>query len=285
MKHSKKITIILLTIFIFTQYFGLSVVNNYIDEPSSLEAGETIFEELPFFERPDIAEETSFLPIIVVIILGTIILLLLIKFKAFLIWKLWFLMAVIMTTLVSLNAYLGKYVALVLAILLAIWKIFKPNPIIHNITEIFVYAGLAAVFVTIFNLKSISILLVLISLYDMYAVWKSKHMITLANAQSDAQLFAGLLIPYRLKKKKGKKRIKVKTAMLGGGDIGFSLLFAAVILKEYGLIASLIIPLFTTMALALLFYYSDDKKFYPAMPPVTIACFLGLLMIKILGLA
>ena len=45
------------------------------------------------------------------------------------------------------------------------------------------------------NIFSASILLVLISLYDMYAVWKSRHMVAMAKFQSSSNLFAGISIP------------------------------------------------------------------------------------------
>ena len=84
-------------------------------------------------------------------------------------------------------------------------KIFKPNFWIQNLTELFIYGGLAAIFVPFFNIWSVSILLILIALYDAYAVWKSKHMITLAKSQMEAKVFSGLLIPYSIGRKvKGK---------------------------------------------------------------------------------
>ena len=70
-------------------------------------------------------------------------------------------------------------------------------------------AAVAAIFAPVFSVLSVSILLVLISIYDAYAVWKSKHMITLAKSQAKANVFAGLMIPYTEKgivHKKSKKR-------------------------------------------------------------------------------
>ena len=103
----------------------------------------------------------------------------------------------------------------------------------------------------------------------MIAVWKTKHMIKLAKFQTKLKLFAGLLIPY----KSGRE---IKTAILGGGDIGFPLLFAAAVLKDPGIgIKALIIPLTTGLMLAALFFFGQKNKFYPAMPFLTIGCFLG----------
>jgi len=294
-KHSAKITIILLLTFLIAQFVGIGILYNYIDPVKSLETGETEFKNLPIGERPPIEESTSYLPIILAVLLGTGIVLILIKFKMFMIWKIWFLLAVFMTLLVAFNAFVPVKIALALALIFSFWKIFKPNFWVHTGTELFVYGGLAAIFAPVFSVLSVSILLVLISIYDAYAVWKSKHMITLAKSQAKANVFAGLMIPYtekgivhkkskKRRKKKGVQKVIVKTAILGGGDIGFPLLFAGAILKDMGLWQALIIPFFAAAGLGYLFLKSKEKKFYPAMPFISVGCFVGLGVIWLIGL-
>ncbi len=210
MKHSLKITFILLGIFLLAQLIGIGILYNYIDHDKSAETGNTEFKELPIGERPPVDETTSFLPIILAILIGTGILFLLIKFKLTVVWKGWFLIAVTLALTISFNPFLGTKLAFLLGLGLAIWKIFKPNVWIHNFTELFVYGGLAAIFAPMFTLWSGIILLLLISAYDAYAVWKSKHMITLAKSQAKAKVFAGLLIPYKIGKLvKGKVKKKI----------------------------------------------------------------------------
>ncbi len=283
MKHSHSITILLLILFLVTQFIGLFTLYKYIDPATD------DFKELPIGERPVLNQETSYLPIILVIIIGTILLLLLIKHNLTWLWKLWFLVAVIFTLSISFSAFIPAAIAFAISLGLALWKIFKPNLWIQTFTELFIYGGLAVIFVPLFNLLSISILLVLISLYDMYAVWKSKHMIDLAKSQTKARIFAGLLIPYSKNKmmisnkRKGKRvSTKVRVAMLGGGDIGFPLLFAGVVLKQLGVWQSLLIPLFAGIGLGVLLYKSKEKKFYPAMPFISLGCFLGLAVVYVL---
>ena len=285
MKHSLKITGVLLFTFLLTQFIGITILLEYIDPVASLEQGETIFRETPFLEKPPVEETISFIPILIAILIGTGLLLLLIKFNLTWMWKFWFLIAVVITLAVAFNAFVGIWVAVFLALVFGIWKIFKPNVYVHNITELFVYGGLAAIFVPIFNLVSISILLVLIAIYDAYAVWKSKHMVTLAKSQTKAKVFAGLMIPYTMEmpfRRKVKKKIKpvpqveVRTAVLGGGDMAFPLLFAGVVLKDFGLWQSLVIPVFAAIGLGLLLWKSQEKKFYPAMPFIAAGCFIGL---------
>ncbi len=67
---------------------------------------------------------------------------------------------------------------------------------------------------------------------------------------------------------------KNKEAILGGGDIGFPLIFTGVAMKTLGGKA-LVIPVFVSLALLLLLVKSEKKKFYPAMPILTLGCFIG----------
>ncbi|MFC1727890.1 presenilin family intramembrane aspartyl protease [Nanoarchaeota archaeon] len=294
MKHSLRATLILIAIFLSAQIIGLGITNNYIDHEKTAETGEASFKSLPYdVERPQIDESFSFAYIITAIIIATALVFVIMHFKQMTLWKLWFFLAVFMTLTVAFNAFIGQFAAVILAVVLALWKVVRPNIYIHNLTEMFIYGGLAAIFVPIINLFAAFVLLILISGYDAYAVWKSKHMIKLAKFQTKSKMFAGLLIPYRIPKKpkKGKgKLVKVKTAVLGGGDIGFPLIFAGVVMKGLmltnpiliGFLKSLIIPLTTTVALGWLLIKAEKDKFYPAMPFLSIGCIVGYLIVLIL---
>ena len=313
MKHNLKIVIILLSIFFLSQYIGLAVVNQYIDSEQTAITGETSFTNLPLGERPEMNQDTSYILVIFAVLIGTALLFGIIKLGAMRLWKAWFALALFMTLTTSFAAFTPTVIAISLAIIFTAWRIFKNNPIIHNATEPLIYAGIAAIFVPIFNLKSISILLILIAIYDAYAVWKSKHMIVLAKAQKNAGIFAGLQIPHqwgvsklieknqkksakkstskksseapKFQESKGKHKVhKVQSAILGGGDIAFPLLFAGVLLKDYSVTAALILPIFATAALTILFYYSKKGKFYPAMPFIAAGCFVGLGFLWLIGL-
>ena len=274
MKHNLKIVFILLFIFVLTQLVGLLITKPYLPR-----------ESLPFnVERPQFEESTSYIPIFFIIIFTTIIALFLIKFRAFRLWKIWFFLAVFYTLTIAFSAFILEWIAVVLALVFAFFKIVKPNIIVHNLSEIFIYGGLAAIFVPVLSLLSIFILLIVISIYDMIAVWKTKHMIKMAKFQTEAKIFPGLLVPYKINFKKPKNAVKVpvKTAILGGGDMGFPLLFAGVVMKTSSIYNSLIVVAFTTIALFLLFMFADKKKFYPAMPFLSAGCFLGYAMTLLL---
>lgn len=285
MKHDFRIISVLLGLFLLAQFLGIGILIHYIDPVATAAQGATQFKDLPIGERPVVQEETSFVPIILVILLGTAILFLLLKYHLTLVWKLWFLSAVTIALITAFTPFIPLLVAVSLALILAAWKIFKPNFYVHTLTELFVYGGLAAIFVPIFTLFSISMLLLLIMIYDAYAVWKSKHMVKLATSQAKEHVFAGLVVPYTFPawKKEGTPT-KVRTALLGGGDIGFPLLFAGVVLKELGLWQSLLIPFFALIGLAFLLFLGKEKKFYPAMPFIGAGCFLGLGVVWLISL-
>jgi presenilin-like A22 family membrane protease len=303
MKHKFNISLILVMMFLIAQFLGIAIIYNNIDVEKS-SGDQTIFKEIPFLERPPVQENYSFLPIIFAVLIGTAFLLLLMKYNLTWVWKIWFLLAVVMALTIAFGSFIPYAIALFLALVLGFWKIFKPNFWVQNITELFIYGGLAAIFVPLFNVFSVVILMILIALYDAYAVWKSKHMITLAKSQSKAKIFAGLLIPYSLKKSKAKishkisktktlaknklKKISKKTskgrvAMLGGGDIAFPIIFAGVMLKEFGLWQSLIIPFFALAGLVTLLLIGKEKKFYPAMPFISTGCLIGLAIIYLIS--
>jgi len=294
MKHSLKITIVMLLFFLSSQLLGLAIVRNYIDVEKTIETGTVQWKPLlkvgktELITRPEMQPKTGFFFVLSAILIGTLIVLLIIKLKKLVLWKAWYFLAVATCLAIAFNAFIPTIIAVVLALILASLKLLRPSIIIHNATEVFIYGGLIAIFAPIFNLSWASLLLIAISIYDIYAVWRSKHMIKLAKAQTKAKIFAGLLIPYKMpsiktikikhRQKAEKKKVKARAAIIGGGDIGFTLLFASTIMKEIGFIHALITVIAATTALALLFILGKKERYYPAMPFLTAGCFAGLLL-------
>ena len=282
MKHNWKITLTLLFIFVAAQVVGLDITSQYIDIDATSSGNETVlFEELYLIEPPEVENEsTSFLLLIIPFVLATLLVLVMAKFQAYWFWKFWFLLSIFVALFISLFPYLRNEILLT-AIIAAILTGFKSrNIIIHNVTEILIYGGIAAILVPILNVFSMSMLLIIISFYDIFAVRKSKHMIKLAKFQTNSNAFAGISIR---KPKITEKKTKGKTsnAILGGGDIAFPLLFAGTVLKSTAsFLQAYIIVAFATLALAYLFYRSEKGKFYPAMPYITVGCFIALGIIQ-----
>jgi presenilin-like A22 family membrane protease len=300
MKHTLAITLILVIVFFFTQIIGLAITAHYIDfsatTPEQFKAGNITWKTLPGgIERPEVEEDKPYLVIVyitVALIIGTILVLIIAKFGWLKLWKLWYFVSVVVCLWFSLGSFLQWLTAIIIATILALWKILRKNIYIHNLTELLIYGGLAAIFVPIkaFTPLWAFLLLVFISIYDIWAVRYSKHMVSMANFQSESSLFAGLFIPYERTKKLPKnlpksqmKKVKIKNAVLGGGDIGFPLIFTGVVMKTTGFWPALIIPIFTTLSLLYLLLIAKEDKFYPAMPFITVGCIVGYLVMFLLG--
>src|SRR3989339_719715 len=292
MKHNLKITFILLAMFILTQFIGLYVVNYY--SPVKIIEGEiqnvTEPKILPFgMESPKVEKESDyynfFSSIIISFVIAILLLTFLTKFKAEFILKLWFFIVVMIALGISLKTILPDikyitFISLIIVLPLAYIKIYQRNFLVHNLTELFIYPGIAAVFVPI-----------VISIYDMWAVWHSGIMQKMAKYQiNELKIFSGFFIPYASKKikmqiqkikeskKKLDKKIKVNVAILGGGDIIFPIITSGVMLKTLGFIPAIFVIIGATIGLSYLFSFAKKKKFYPAMPFITAGIFLGIII-------
>lgn len=311
MKHNLKVTAIILGMFILTQFIGIYVVDYY--SSVKIVQGNLIDVEapdLPFgLQTPDLKEtrefSQAFVSILFAFVIAISLLLLLSRFNAKFFLKLWFFFVVVISLGISFNVFLfglnsfnfllltipvSWLIALAFALVLAFIKIYRRDFFIHNLTELFIYPGIAAVFVPILNIYTISLLLILISIYDVWAVWHSGIMQKMAKYQiQKLNIFSGFFVPYvskkvRLKLKKmkkselKKKKIKVNIAILGGGDVIFPIIAAGVMLKTLGIFSAILVIVGAAIALSYLLFFSEKKKFYPAMPFISAGIFAGILL-------
>ncbi|MBR9703259.1 hypothetical protein GOV10_04435 [Candidatus Woesearchaeota archaeon] len=310
MKHPLTTTVLLLALFLATQFIGLALVATVMPVTSTDDG--TVVVEAPdtaLGPPPETTATGGLLMILLGVTLGTVLILLLVKFKRFGLWKVWFFLAASLTMTVSFGVILGpRYYLLagIIGFVLGGLKTWRPRPGVHNFTELFIYPGITILFYHILSVPVMLVLLALISVYDVIAVLRSKHMVSMAKFMTESQVFAGLAVPRELKMPTKKASTatgklpkasalpqtqKRSTAILGGGDVAFPLLFAAVVMKELvaGGVTKLaafgfasIISVFALGGLALLFFTAEKHKFYPAMPAVSAGCVIGWFIILIL---
>jgi presenilin-like A22 family membrane protease len=307
MKHAFKITLILLGMFFITQLIGLTVINAYtpttetITHTNGTQELIEVEKNIPYGLDPptDTTPETTLVSIVIAILLAVLIMFMLMRFKAEIFLRIWFFSVVALAIGISLNAALmswqhGALIALAISVPLAYLKVYRRNMIVHNATELLVYPGIAVIFVPLLNIWTSVVLLIIISIYDMYAVWHAGFMQKMANYQiKQLKVFSGFFVPYLGSKQKAKianlsmkekatKKIRVNLAILGGGDVIFPLILAGVVLQHLGLFQALTISAGATIALAALFWKSQKGKFYPAMPFISAGCLIALALILVL---
>ena len=150
MKHNFKITLILVLMFVVTQIIGLFVISTYNNGLS-----------LPYgMEPPEIEPEPSLTigisSVLFAFTFAIILFVLLMKLNASTFIRVWYFVVTILAlglTFTALLFYLPfkadySYLALLIAIPLAYIKIFKRNIYVHNISELLIYPGIGAVFVS-----------------------------------------------------------------------------------------------------------------------------------------
>ena len=302
MKYEPKITIIIASFFFVAQLAGIAILYHDIQIVQTVTPGGEVVQgiehpEKVMGERPQLYGSETVFFVLISVAIGTGLILLLVRFRIWKAWKLLFFIAVFSSISIALGVFLNAYIALTIAFVLAVLKIFRPEPLTHNLSEIFMYAGIVVLFTPLFDLLWIALLLIIISIYDYIAVYRTKHMVTMAKGLMETKLFAGFFLPLD-KKIKQKPKIKAKheqtqivvkktnIAVIGGGDIAFPMLFAGVVLeylittlqiaKETALIKIFPIPIFATLALIFLLVKGRKGQFYPAMPFLTAGVFAGL---------
>jgi presenilin-like A22 family membrane protease len=309
--------------FFITQFIGLFVISIYLHPGNSL----------PFNMQPpaEVSPADALPSILIAFVIAIALFFVLTKINAEKLIRFWFFIVtalalgltlkalylfglkdIVFTSTIPILSYIVPQFSIfsiiiffAIALPLAIIKIYRRNIIVHNITELLIYPGIAAVFIPILNVYTITILLLLISIYDIWAVWHSGFMQKMAKFQIDhLKIFTGFFIPYANKKEKakiknikekyseksenflqkklGEAKIKVNLAILGGGDIIFPIITAGIFYKYFGIIPALIITISATIAILYLFVFAKKGKFYPAMPFLTIGMYIGMLLAWVL---
>ena len=156
-----------------------------------------------------------------------------------------------------------------LGISLAAIKIFFN--LLRNASAVFASAAVGALFGLSFSPFFVLIFIVLLALYDYIAVFKTKHMVTLAKEILKKDI--ALTISSKVKiPKVGIKRID-----LGTGDI-IAPIMLEVSFLQFNPNASLLVLLGSSLAVFLIFYLSRKRKvILPALPPIVAGILIMLL--------
>ena len=205
------------------------------------------------------------------------------KFKG-IIYKGIFLLTVFWGGITLLNLFLPITVTiLTIGVLLAIWLKF-PSVWVHNVLMVLGLAGAASFFGLGFTPAVVVALLMIFSVYDFVAVYKTKHMILMAKEMIDQKVILGFIIPKESKHFKEKLH-KVKQGgnfmILGGGDVVFPSLLAVSVVP-FGFFRALLIVLFSLVGSFFTYYLFTSQKAkngkpepIPALPPVALCAIIG----------
>ncbi len=166
----------------------------------------------------------------------------------------------------------------VIALLLAL-----PAVLTHDLAVGLGLAGVAAALGLSLTPSIALIILVLFSLYDIIAVYRTRHMVRMARTMLASGVVFGFIIPSRWRDFFAGSRSAEpgeRFMILGSGDIGLPLVFAASIIpvspaSAVVVAVSAVIGLFTTH---LLFTNQYRRRAMAALPPIVTWCAIGYLV-------
>ncbi|MBS3065253.1 MAG: hypothetical protein J4451_02000 [DPANN group archaeon] len=231
------------------------------------------------------------LPLLVAIAIATIILILFLKyFKSPASAKLFLALILFVGINIVFDAFFPSLIALILTIFVLSARFLKPNVFTHNLVFFLALAGVGARLGTLIRVELVIGLLIILSIYDYIAVFKTKHMVSMFKDMLQKGIPMGIVIPEHpshmsrdiseVSTSKLKEKTKKSFMMLGGGDLAFPALFAVSALAQYGLTQALGVVFGSLAGIVIIHWLIVSKKFraLPALPPLAATAILGFLI-------
>lgn len=198
-----------------------------------------------------------------------------------------FILAVSLGSFLFFSLWLGDLFALIFLLVLIFLWVKRPNVLVHDFLLISGIIGVGSAFGLRLNPETVVFLLILFSIYDFIAVYKTKHMIKMAKEMIEGGAILGLILPPKVSDFSANlKEVSPggKFLILGGGDIIFPLILCASLVSQ-GVLKPFIAAIFATIGLFFSFYLFISQKIrqpIPALPPVALFSIIGFLITKLI---
>lgn len=206
--------------------------------------------------------------------------------------QIFFILAVFSGLDILFSTFIIEPGAAILAAGLIIFRFIYPAVLLHNLVVVGGLAGIGGMLgITLFPRDAI-ILLIILAIYDVIAVYKTKHMVKMAKAMIKKRVILGIIVPEKILGFKAsmaaveQEKIPVRRILkpgkigrfmiLGGGDLALPLLLIASVAREniWQSIIILVFALFGLLAMHLIFIKLKSKPM-PALPPLAAFSILG----------
>lgn len=195
---------------------------------------------------------------------------------------------------IALVFWIPVTIAVTVAVVVGLTWLFVPRVWLHNVAMILAMVSLGAVFGRMISPWTAMILLLVIAIYDFFAV-RFGYMVWLTKKLSESNTLPAFFIPRsmsqwkdRLKENGIAKLVEEKPSernfsILGGGDIGFPLLLVSSIYFAYGFTNAILVAVFSLVGLIGAYWIQAvfiKGKPMPALPPIAILSLLGILIVR-----
>ena len=164
------------------------------------------------------------------------------------------------------------------------WAVLKFKIVfLHDLGVVLAIAGIGGILGLSLTPMAVIFILIILSFYDIIAVYKTKHMVKMAEEMIKSRAIFGIVLP-----RKGQGWIESlenvrpgeEFMILGSGDLVMPLLLAASSAWFHGLRESLFVMFFSFLGLALtyiLFVTQKERRAMAALPPIAAMAIIGYL--------
>lgn len=168
---------------------------------------------------------------------------------------------------------------------LIIARFVFPSIFLHNVAFLFSIVSFSAFLSLELSSTAIIVLLAVLAVYDIIAVYLTKHMVKMAKAMIESRIIFGLIIPEKIKYnfwglEKAKPGEAQGVVFLGGGDVGLPLFLVANTAAS-SITQGIIVAVFAIFGMAFSYWLFVSQKFrkpMPALPPISMMTIIGYLL-------
>jgi presenilin-like A22 family membrane protease len=145
-------------------------------------------------------------------------------------------------------------------------RILRRDIITQNLAILSSIIGVGALLGSLLGWLPALVFLLALTIYDPIAVYKTKHMVTMAKEITKQKIAFTFAIP-----------TEKHVFQLGGGDLVIPLVFSVSVMRDFSAMHSIAIMLGGLAAVSLLFLYVSKTpgKAMPALPPITVGMLLS----------
>lgn len=197
--------------------------------------------------------------------------------------RLFFLFALFSGTLITTSVFIPDTWALIFSLSLVSLYVIWPRVWFHNLILILTLPGIAALLGASLSPWTAVLILIVMSVYDYVAVYKTRHMVRMAKAMISGRAIFAMIFPERwqgFKSHLDEAHPGEGFMMLGTGDFVFPLIMVA---SAYAIspVAAWIVFSFVLIGLLLMhliFVSQKIRRPMPALPPLAAFAILGFLL-------
>ncbi len=206
----------LLTLFLVTQALGMIVAVDLLDKINSGEL------EQPRIVTENPGDVENAVGLFAYIILFTIIILIIIKFvKGILLFRILEAIAIFASSFLVFNVFLSEAAVMLAVLLVLLRNALRDSIFLRNISGIIAVAGAGALTGISLGITPVIVFVVMLAIYDIIAVFWTKHMVVMAKHLTKSNLAFTYALP-----------TKQHQFELGTGDIVIPLAFSTSVLRE-----------------------------------------------------